>query len=90
MTGTPERPLSDMGNVAYRSYWQSALLEFFKRPSTSYTVLTLEGLENLCILETFLVFFLKKLHEKRVEFEIKNAILAVLDTRMLYFNLLHF
>uniref|UniRef100_A0A915PXW7 histone acetyltransferase n=1 Tax=Setaria digitata TaxID=48799 RepID=A0A915PXW7_9BILA len=44
-TGTPERPLSDMGNLAYRSYWRSIVLEYFKRPSsTSLTVLTLEDI----------------------------------------------
>ncbi|CAG9537645.1 unnamed protein product [Cercopithifilaria johnstoni] len=41
-TGTPERPLSDMGNLAYKSYWRSIVLEYFKRPSSaSSTVLTL-------------------------------------------------
>ncbi|EFO21022.2 hypothetical protein LOAG_07473 [Loa loa] len=40
-TGTPERPLSDMGNLAYRSYWRSVVLEYFKRPScASVAVLT--------------------------------------------------
>uniref|UniRef100_A0A0R3RTB1 Histone acetyltransferase n=1 Tax=Elaeophora elaphi TaxID=1147741 RepID=A0A0R3RTB1_9BILA len=41
-TGTPERPLSDMGNLAYKSYWRSIVLEYFKRPScASISVLTL-------------------------------------------------
>ncbi|VIO95725.1 conserved hypothetical protein,hypothetical protein [Brugia malayi] len=40
-TGTPERPLSDMGNLVYRSYWRSIVLEYFKRPScASIAVLT--------------------------------------------------
>ncbi|KAM3722411.1 Histone acetyltransferase Tip60 [Dirofilaria immitis] len=44
-TGTPERPLSDMGNLAYRSYWHSAVLEYFKRPScASIEVLTLQDI----------------------------------------------
>ncbi|VDM92549.1 unnamed protein product, partial [Onchocerca ochengi] len=44
-TGTPERPLSDMGNLAYRSYWRSIVLEYFKRPSSaSVAALTLEDI----------------------------------------------
>ena len=31
LLGTPERPLSDMGRVAYESYWRGALLEFLWR-----------------------------------------------------------
>lgn len=43
-TGTPERPLSDMGNLAYKSYWRSIVLEYFKRPSSaSVSLLTLAG-----------------------------------------------
>ncbi|OZC08799.1 hypothetical protein X798_04216 [Onchocerca flexuosa] len=45
ITGTPERPLSDMGNLAYRSYWRSIVLEYFKRPSSaSFAALTLEDI----------------------------------------------
>ncbi|VDK84473.1 unnamed protein product [Litomosoides sigmodontis] len=45
-TGTPERPLSEMGNLAYKSYWRSIVLEYFKRPSSaSIAVLTLADIE---------------------------------------------
>jgi GNAT superfamily N-acetyltransferase len=29
MVGSPERPLSDLGRIAYQSYWLSAIFEYF-------------------------------------------------------------
>ncbi|VDK40647.1 unnamed protein product [Gongylonema pulchrum] len=41
-TGSPEHPLSALGKIAYRSYWKSALLEFFKSPKLNRMLLSME------------------------------------------------
>lgn len=41
-TGTPEKPLSDLGKVSYNSYWKSVILEYLYRNQHSKTI-TVKG-----------------------------------------------
>ncbi|KAH6947504.1 hypothetical protein HPB50_019580 [Hyalomma asiaticum] len=36
LTGTPEKPLSDLGRISYMSYWKSILLEFLSNYKDSH------------------------------------------------------
>ena len=44
IVGTPERPLSDMGLVCFRSYWRSRILQALKRHGTTLSLKDLAGL----------------------------------------------
>jgi hypothetical protein len=44
--GTPERPISDLGLVSYRSYWVYALLEILQKHRGAVSIAELSGMTN--------------------------------------------
>lgn len=36
--GTPEKPLSDLGQVSYHAYWKAVILEYFDQFRDSPTI----------------------------------------------------
>ncbi|KAF1612865.1 UNVERIFIED_CONTAM: Histone acetyltransferase KAT6B, partial [Eudyptes robustus] len=45
MLGTPERPLSELGRIAYESYWRTAIFEFLYKRKKRGPVETLSLME---------------------------------------------
>jgi histone acetyltransferase MYST1 len=45
MLGTPERPLSEMGKLAYNSYWRTAIFEYIYQRREERELDTLSALE---------------------------------------------
>ncbi|KAH3756130.1 HAM group protein [Pelomyxa schiedti] len=50
-TGTPERPLSDLGRLSFRSYWKQVLLEVLSK-SHNNTSLTIKDLSGVTAMKT--------------------------------------
>ena len=50
-TGTPEKPLSDLGKVSYSAYWRSVILEYLHRNRDSKK-LTIKGQYNIGYVHT--------------------------------------
>ncbi|KAI1732408.1 MOZ/SAS family domain-containing protein [Ditylenchus destructor] len=48
LSGTPERPLSDLGKIAYDAYWKSAIYEYFYKNCVTGTAKTL-SLNDICL-----------------------------------------
>ena len=55
--GSPEKPLSDLGRLSYRSYWSYVLLDQLKELRGTITIRDLS--ENTCITQQVFLFYLK-------------------------------
>ena len=55
--GSPEKPLSDLGKLSYRSYWSWVLLEILRDFRGSLSIRDLRYLHNFChILSTLQIY----------------------------------
>lgn len=52
--GSPEKPLSDLGRLSYRSYWSYVLLDQLKELRGTITIRDLS--ENTCITQQVFYF----------------------------------
>ena len=52
LVGSPEKPLSDLGRLSYRSYWSYVLLDQLKELKGTITIRDLS--ENTCITQQVL------------------------------------
>ena len=57
LVGSPEKPLSDLGRLSYRSYWTYVLLDQLKGHKGTITIRDLS--ENTCITKQVSVCFIK-------------------------------
>ncbi len=49
-SGSPEKPLSDLGLLTYRSYWKSVIMEYFSKHKD--TQVTIRGIAKLLKIRT--------------------------------------
>lgn len=60
LVGSPEKPLSDLGRLSYRSYWSYVLLDHFKELKGTISIRDLS--ENTCITQQDIIWTLRSLN----------------------------